>query len=72
MRFILVIWFCLQSILMWACSANSANGAVPAGPNEEETADTLKLSRQMRVLIKGENLYIGAVSYTHLTLPTIA
>lgn len=60
MRFILVIWFCLQSIFMWACSANSANGAVPAGPNEEETADTLKLSRQMRVLIKGENLYIGA------------
>ena len=60
MRFIWIIWFCLQSTFMWACSANSTNGAVPAGPNEEETTDTLQLSRQMQVLIKGENLYIGA------------
>lgn len=60
MRFFLIIGFCLQSILMCACYANSANEAAPFGPDGEATTEALQFSRQMRVLMKGENLYIGA------------
>lgn len=40
--------------------ASGTRETAPAGPNEEVRAEALQFSRQMRVLVKGENLYVGA------------